>query len=420
MSHHPMTPLGRTVRLGDLVLGEHGAIDVGGTRLPAGIEIKDCHLGTGADRATLSRTPDGRVILRHRGETLAYAWDPAEGRWYGPSPNPNPEAVPAPGPLHFGPGARVLLAAVAVGTLAWMLPRAGSRTQPTANDAARIGADARGEEPLAEIVDDLETALEYGELGLQEVTLSAEQQERIVDAFAAQARVARALEQEMGPFQTRMIDFAVELGELEGDARLPFALRRRVAQLTAPHLEQTFYDITTGGQGVAPIAQQAEWQAGRVLRREGPFTLADACRALDDQAALEAAFEHVRTHHERLDALLPEIPPRFLEGRVVGEDLEPTFATLFAVDEDAVYEPRSAGELKRLMGRLAQIARTDGHPAADEAATGEARRLIAGFVARHSTLPGRLDRIAGDLARCRREAETLFAPMLADRGVTPR
>jgi hypothetical protein len=93
---------------------------------------------------------------------------------------------------------------------------------------------------------------------------------------------------------------------------------------------------------------------------------------------------------------------------------------MHAVDESVLDDPRDADELGWVMDRLAVLARTDGHPAADEAAAREARRLVGGYVARHSTLPGRMTRLAGDLERCGREAETLFAPMLAEAGVTPR
>ena len=413
MSHHRMTPLGRTVRLGNLVLGEHGAIDVGGTRLPAGVRIEDCTLGTGADRAILSRTPEGRVTVRHRGETLTYAWDPGEGRWYGPGPDPMD--APRGGPLR--PGTRVLLAALAVAALAWMLPRAGSRTPPPADAAEQIvteaGADAYAyggeqEDPLAGFVDEFEAALEYGELGRQEVALSAEQEERLADFFAAQARVARLLEEEVDAFRARMFEIDLSLGDLRDDQRLPFELRRGVARLTDPGLDQRTHDISAGMDGIGQIAARADWQAGRALRHEAPFTLADAQRGLDDQAALEAALDHVKTHHDLLDALLPEIPARLLALRgVFGEDDPATFVTLFAVDEEVLYDEERSDELDRLLGR---IARPD-H---------ETRRLIAGYVARTTTLPHRMERIAGDLARCRREAETLFAPMLAESGVTPR
>jgi hypothetical protein len=426
------------VRFGDLVLEAAGDITIGDTRLPSGIRIEDCSLGTGPDRAILSRTPEGRVTLRHQGETRTFVWDEDQGQWFGPPParspsdtegqSPQPQSQPESRsrslPLPFGleTRPRVVLAAGVVVVLFWALFRPGSEatttstTTPThdrsvavarAGDPAPVGSlDRQSDtgtstaiEPFTAVVDEFEAQLELDRMRREVLPIAADQEERLVDFFTIQAQAAEWLENEMYPFDTRKDDVVSRLEDTSHGTQLPFELRRRIARLTAPEIAMASSRFIGGERGIDAVRFRAQGLAGEVLRGDGALTLADAYQALRDQDVLEAAWTHMKTHHEQWDALYRDLPPAYQRSR----------------------QDEAADEIARLFRTPEPINRPGPGSEVDFAEDGF---LGEGRFTPDPTIPARFERIARALAEGRREAETLFGPYFRAEeppaGVTPR
>lgn len=420
----PRVPLGRTVNFGGLVLEADGDIIIGGTRLPGGIRIEDCSLGTGPDCATLSRTPEGRVTLRYRGETRVFVWDEDQGQWFGPPPapspsdteEPRPQSQPEPRPrslpLPFGleTRPRVVLAAGVVVVLFWALFRPGSEATTTstpspthdqsvavarAGDPAPVGSVDRQSDttpgPVTAVVDEFEAQLELDRMRREVLPIAADQEERLVNFFTVQAQAAEWLENEMYPFDTRRYDFVSRLEHAGNDSQLPFDLRRRIARLTAPEIAMSSSRFIGGERGIDAVRFRAQELAGQVLRGDAALTLADAYQALLDQDVLEAAWTHMKTHHEQWDALYRDLPPAYLRSQ--EDEAADEIARLFRTPEPTPMPmprpgPNSGSEV-------------------DFAADGF---LGEGRFTPDPTISARFGRIARALAEGRHEAETLFGP----------
>jgi len=456
----PTTPLGDTVRIGDLVLEPGGAVTVGGTTFPSGVRLQDCVLGSGPDRAILAKTPEGVVTIERGGRTLVFAWSAPGNRWYGPGPEPT---RPSPPFVAMLARRRHSLAALAVLlALFWAYsrtkpvptePAPPSRPTPPETSTGVIDRVDRGptpptppagagEDPFAEIVETIEGQLEAGRLGQEPLALAAGQVEELVDGYAAQAKTAKLLAEEIRPLQMRVEDVDWVLLGLKDDAGLPFELRRRFARLADPGAGEALHAMAMGEDSLERIAQRADAQAGRLLRgEEGRFTKADILRAIRDHEALAAAHDLLRERHGLVDALLAEVPFTRLKQALspLGKsERGQKFAAMHGVPLEATFDARSADleelflALDRLdpafllvdaedqeitMEMLASFKPPDlfGRPtAADERADREAKRLIGAYAARHSAVPARLARVARGVEEGRRAARTTFAPLLAE------
>ncbi len=455
MSHisGPTAPLGDTVRIGDLVLEPGGAVNIAGTRMPPGVRLEDCVLGSGPGRALLTKTPEGVVTIERSGKTLAFVWSAPANQWYGPEPR-----RPTLSLATMLAKRRPALAVLAVLALFWMYsrtkpsPRPTPRLEPSAaeatfdiersNVAASDMPSGEAGEPFAGLVESLEDQLEEGRLSQEPLVLSDDQVRQFIACYTAQAKAAKLLTEEIRPVQMRVEDVEWVLGSLKDDPNSPFELRRRFARLSDPKAGEILYAMSMGESSLERIAQRADSQAGRLLRgEEGGFTKADIHQAVRDQEALAAAHAILRERHDLVDSLLVDLPFERLKeilSRLWSDDRRQKFVSLYGVPLEATFDERSA-ELEELflaldrinpafllvdakdqeitMEMLASHRPPDlfgRRTAADEQAEGEAKRLIGAYASRRAAHPARLSRIARGVDEGRRAARTTFAPLLAD------